>query len=195
LGTGRFRCSDGAACTPLVFDDDRLAEFLAHALTHNARHDIGGAAWGKGHDEPDGLIREIGLGGGRRGHAAQCKQHHGQKCIFQRKCHLICLQLTLRCGRTSFYGLRLRIDTIIIVRILRTFPDGVSGSCPAPPNEMPGWRNTDAIFLFAPYSRRSLTKRSTYALAGCSRISDGVPTCSTRPSRRMTIRSPSRSAS
>jgi len=43
--------ADGAARAGAVVDDQLLAQVLGHALRHHARHEVGGAAGRKGHDQ------------------------------------------------------------------------------------------------------------------------------------------------
>ena len=50
-GLGRLARADGAARAGAVVDDQLLAQVLGHALRHHARHEVGGAAGRKGHDQ------------------------------------------------------------------------------------------------------------------------------------------------
>ena len=53
---------DVAARTWLVFDDHVLAHLGRELRAQQARHDVGGAARGEGHDDADGLVGPGGVG-------------------------------------------------------------------------------------------------------------------------------------
>jgi hypothetical protein len=63
-----FGRADGATGAALVLDHHGLAEFLAHALRHEARDDVGGAAGRERNDDADRLVGV--LVGGMRSRSA-----------------------------------------------------------------------------------------------------------------------------
>ncbi|MCY1230109.1 hypothetical protein D9M68_754860 [compost metagenome] len=63
-GLGQEGGADAAAGAAAVVDHHGLAELLAELVGNDARHDIGGAAGGEGHDQRDRLGRVARLGGG-----------------------------------------------------------------------------------------------------------------------------------
>ncbi|MNY12395.1 hypothetical protein D3C86_1454740 [compost metagenome] len=87
-GLGR---ADGATRAALVFHDHRLAEFLAHALRHEARDDVGGTAGRERNDHADGLAGVFvgGVGDGdakRAGGAGGQSDGHCQGANFIHRC-------------------------------------------------------------------------------------------------------------
>ena len=78
--TGQLLLANGSAAAPRTVLNDHLhAHLFGQLLAQSTRHHVGGAAGGKGHDQPDRLAR-IGLGQGRQGGAqgaAQCGQNQG----------------------------------------------------------------------------------------------------------------------
>ena len=91
LGARGLGCTDGAASAALVFHDHGLTQFLAHALRHEARDDVGGTARGERDDDADGLAGI--LVGGVRGRDAQRaggaggqRDGHGQGASFIHWC-------------------------------------------------------------------------------------------------------------
>ena len=67
-----------------VVDDELLAQFLAHALAHDARHHVGGATGGERHDDGDRLARKS-LGERRGGDGGR---HRRQYCSSTQHCLL-----------------------------------------------------------------------------------------------------------
>ncbi|MNN27662.1 hypothetical protein D3C81_1412030 [compost metagenome] len=91
ISTRGFRRADGAACATLVFHNHRLAKFLAHALGHQARDDVGGTARRERNDHADRLAGVLvgGMrdGGAKRaGGASRHGDSQGQGANFIHRC-------------------------------------------------------------------------------------------------------------
>ena len=77
LGARGLVRADGASAAALVVHHQRLAQGLGHARRNRARHDVGGAAGRKRHDQAH-RARGIGAGIGRHGaRCGACGQQQG----------------------------------------------------------------------------------------------------------------------
>ena len=70
-----LRRAQRAAGTWPVFDHHALPHAGTEPLAHNARHDVGRAAGGEGHDDPDNFVRIV-----RPGPAGRRLRPAGGKC-------------------------------------------------------------------------------------------------------------------
>ena len=82
-GTGAARGADHAAGAADVFDHDRLAERLLHAVLQDARDRVGRAARRERHQQRDGTV---GIGLRRSG--AGCQKTRGEKRRRERACEV-----------------------------------------------------------------------------------------------------------
>ncbi len=91
VGARGFGCADGAASAALVFHNHGLAQFLAHALRHQARDDVGRAARRERNNHADRLARVLvgsvsGGGAEGAGSAGGQGEGHGQGADFIHRC-------------------------------------------------------------------------------------------------------------
>ncbi|MCY1162792.1 hypothetical protein D9M73_26140 [compost metagenome] len=126
VALGNLRRAQGAACARAIFNDYGLPHAGAQPLAHDARHDVGGTAGRKRHDDLDDLVRVVltggrclrpGCGRNKRGDCNKKKAFHGLSPVFNIKTGL---------GRLNTRAVSYYFDSIIAFVIF--LPEACSAS-------------------------------------------------------------------